>query len=96
MPNLPYILLGVAILALLVVLILAIRRGRNINVHMEKGNAKFGLEVNGPEAPEPRETAAEGAGNISDVSILNQGQVRDSNNMNIHVGHSSPASSKKE
>jgi hypothetical protein len=98
MPHLSdtgYFLAGVVILAILIIVIFAIRRGRNINVHMEKGDAKFGLQVNGAEAPEPLNTAGEGSGNINSASILNQGQVTKST-MTIQVGHSRQAQIKKE
>jgi hypothetical protein len=88
------ILIGLVIVALLLVVLLAIRKGRGVDLTLEQGSLKGALSIT-EQKSEP-DTQPENAKNSADapragapmanVDVLNQGEIAQSN-VRVHLGH---------
>jgi len=81
-------LIAIVVVAVVIVIIVlyAIAKKKNVRIWIKRKDTGAGISVT--EEKETEQKPSEGAGNISDVEILNHGTIQDSNNVNIHVGHS--------
>ncbi len=71
----------------LIVALYAIAKGRGFKFSAQRGKNKVELGVTEKKEVSPEPSG--GAGSISDVKVLDQGKIQQSENVNIHIGHSS-------
>ena len=79
------VLIVVGIVAVTIVAFYAIAKGRGFKFTAQRGESKIEVDVT-EEQHEGSKLSGE-AGSIKDVSVLDQGKVENSSDVNIHIGH---------
>ena len=79
------ILIAVGIVAVVLVALFAIAKGRGFKFTAQRGKNKLEMDI--AEKKEASSKPSGESGNIKDVEVLDQGKIENSSNVNIHIGH---------
>lgn len=78
-------IVGAIILAVVVVALVAIAKGRGFSFSARRGETRLEMDITGKQG-DALEPSGE-SDTIKDVSVLEQGKIENSSNVNIHIGH---------
>ncbi len=82
------ILIAVGIVAVLLVALYAVAKGRGFKFIAQRAKTKLGLDISGRQEVSPKPSGeSSGSGSIKDVSVLDKGKVEGRSSVNIHIGH---------
>ncbi|MBA7693238.1 hypothetical protein ES703_101816 [subsurface metagenome] len=78
------IVIAVGIVAVVLVALYAIAKGRGFKFAAQRGKTKLEMDIAGKQEDSSKPSGE--SGNIKDVSVLSEGKV-EGGDVNIHIGH---------